>query len=167
MHPFDTLKTRMQLSKTKASLLSTLSSIIRNEGLLSLYKGIVPMVAAITPKVAVRFTAFEFTSERYHRLLDSKELQEKGRKSNIVNFLSGFSAGCAEAVLVVTPSELIKIRLQEQTGKTSTASTTATGEGRIGIFKAISSIIREDGLIGMYRGMSGTIVRQAVGISAR
>lgn len=42
--------------------------------------------------------------------------RKDGTLSPISRFISGFGAGVCEAVLIVTPFEVVKIRLQQQRG---------------------------------------------------
>lgn len=67
----------------------------------------------IAPKVAIRFTAFE----QFKGLLQN----DKGQMTWQKNLLAGLGAGMVESILVVTPVELVKIRLQSQLQSGATA----------------------------------------------
>ncbi|KAJ9112684.1 hypothetical protein QFC22_006186 [Naganishia vaughanmartiniae] len=105
-HPLDTIKVRMQLSKSRKARglkplgpWATAQQIVARETPMGLYKGIGAVVTGIVPKMAIRFASFE----------DSEgKLKPKGV------FLAGLLAGATEAVLVVSPMEVVKIRLQAQ-----------------------------------------------------
>jgi len=112
-HPLDTIKVRMQLSKRarmpgapKRGFIKTGSEIIKRETALGLYKGLGAVLTGIVPKMAIRFTSYEF----YKQMLADKD----GIVTSKSTFLAGLSAGVTEAVCVVTPMEVIKIRLQAQ-----------------------------------------------------
>jgi len=60
------------------------------------------------PKIAIRFTSFE----QFKQLLSD----ESGKMTWQRNLLAGLGAGVVESVLIVTPIELLKIRLQAQAG---------------------------------------------------
>lgn len=62
-----------------------------------------------------------------------------------------------EAVAVVTPMEVIKIRLQAQSS--GVIGTSATSKYR-GATHALTTIIREEGPAALYRGISLTALRQ-------
>lgn len=73
------------------------------------------------PKMAIRFASFESESSVTSRRTELIRLAYKGwmtgpdgKVSNKGTFLAGLGAGATEAVAVVTPMEVIKIRLQAQ-----------------------------------------------------
>ena len=109
-HPLDTIKVRMQMRGERASqvfkpknlnFLQTGVAIIRREGFPSLYKGLGAVVAGIVPKMAIRFSSFEYFKSH---------LKSSPLSLPVVNFTAGLLAGVTEAVLVVTPMDVIKIR---------------------------------------------------------
>jgi len=71
---------------------------------------------------------------------------------------AGLGAGITEAVAVVTPMEVIKIRLQAQ--QHSLADPLDTPRYR-NAGHAVYTIIREEGVATLYRGVSLTALRQA------
>lgn len=80
------------------------AKIVKNESFWALYKGLGAVVSGIVPKMAIRFSSFE--------LYKSWMADESGHVSTGSVFLAGLAAGTTEAVLVVSPMDLIKIRLQ-------------------------------------------------------
>ncbi|KAG0668394.1 Mitochondrial succinate-fumarate transporter [Maudiozyma exigua] len=113
-HPLDTIKVRMQIYKRAASgsikppgFIKTGKNIYSQEGFLALYKGLGAVVIGIIPKMAIRFSSYEF----YRTLLADKNT---GVVSTGNTFLAGVGAGITEAVIVVNPMEVVKIRLQAQ-----------------------------------------------------
>ena len=80
--------------------------IVKRETPLGLYKGLGAVLSGIIPKMAIRFTSYEW----YKQLLAGEDGVVTGRGT----FLAGLSAGVTEAVAVVTPMEVVKIRLQAQ-----------------------------------------------------
>ncbi|ORY10459.1 mitochondrial uncoupling protein 2 [Clohesyomyces aquaticus] len=140
-HPLDTIKVRMQLSRRarapgapKRGFLKTGSEIIKRETPLGLYKGLGAVLTGIVPKMAIRFTSYEW----YKQLLADKDGMVSGQST----FLAGLSAGVTEAVAVVTPMEVIKIRLQAQHHSMADPSISQRGFGAL------------------YRGVSLTALRQ-------
>lgn len=98
-----------------------------------LYKGLTPFTGQMFTKYFLRFTTFE--------LLKSKN----------DNFFHNFSAGiCAGVVesLFITPFELVKTNLQ----------TTRQNKP----LTCIKNIIRDKGIIGLYRGYMTTCLRQSI-----
>jgi len=104
----------MQLSRRarqpgapKRGFVKTGVEIVKKETPLGLYKGLGAVLTGIVPKMAIRFTSFEW----YKQLLADKST---GIVSGQATFFAGLAAGVTEAVAVVTPMEVIKIRLQGQ-----------------------------------------------------
>ena len=75
--------------------------IIQKEGLLALYKGLGAVVSGIVPKMAIRFFSFEM----YKGAL----ADDQGHVTFAKTFLAGLGAGITEAVLVVTPMDVLKV----------------------------------------------------------
>ncbi|KAK7472346.1 Mitochondrial succinate-fumarate transporter, variant 2 [Stygiomarasmius scandens] len=101
--------------------------------------------------MAIRFASFE----AYKGWLADKETG----KTSVGNiFIAGLGAGTTEAVLVVTPMEVVKIRLQAQ--QHSLADPLEVPRYR-NAGHAVFTIIREEGFATLYRGVSLTALRQA------
>ena len=75
-----------------------------------------------------------------------------------VSSTAGLGAGVTEAVLVVTPMEVVKIRLQAQPH--SLADPLEAQRYR-NAGHAVYAIVREEGAGALYRGVSLTALRQA------
>ncbi|KAK0228662.1 mitochondrial carrier domain-containing protein [Armillaria fumosa] len=156
--PLDTIKVRMQLSKSGRTpgtkprgFFATGAYIVRRETPLALYKGLGAVLSGIVPKMAIRFASFE----AYKGWLADKET---GKTSLGNIFLAGLGAGTTEAVAVVTPMEVVKIRLQAQ--QHSLADPLETPRYR-NAAHAVYTIVREEGFSALYRGVSLTALRQA------
>jgi len=76
----------------------------------------------------------------------------------MVSFTAGLGAGTTEAILVVNPMEVVKIRLQAQ--QHSLADPMEMPRYR-NAGHAVYTIIREEGFTTLYRGVSLTALRQA------
>ncbi|ODO06864.1 hypothetical protein I350_04224 [Cryptococcus amylolentus CBS 6273] len=156
-HPLDTIKVRMQLSKSRKArglkplgFFATGRQIAARETPLGLYKGLGAVVSGIVPKMAIRFASFEM----YKSWLSSSD----GTITAKATFLAGLGAGATEAVAVVTPMEVVKIRLQAQ--QHSLADPLDVPRYRNAAHAAFT-IVREEGLSTLYRGVSLTALRQA------
>lgn len=156
-HPLDTIKVRMQLSRRarapgvkRRGFLTTGREIVKRETPLGLYKGLGAVVTGIVPKMAIRFSSYE----AYKQLLANKET---GAVSGKATFLAGLGAGVTEAVAVVTPMEVIKIRLQAQ--HHSMADPLDIPKYR-NAAHALYTVLKEEGVGAMYRGVSLTALRQ-------
>lgn len=153
-HPLDTVKVRMQLYKKSGQkppgFIKTGMNIVHKETFLSLYKGLGAVVLGIVPKMGIRFQSYEF----YRSLLKD----DKGVVSTGGTFLAGVGAGTTEAVLVVNPMEVVKIRLQAQ--HHSMADPLDVPKYRNAPHAAYL-ICKEEGFRTLYRGVSLTAARQA------
>ncbi|KAL2163968.1 hypothetical protein VTH06DRAFT_3181 [Thermothelomyces fergusii] len=156
-HPLDTIKVRMQLSRrgrqpgvASRGFVRTGLDIMRKETPLGLYKGLGAVLTGIIPKMAIRFTSFEW----YKQLLADKQT---GVLSGRGLFFAGLAAGVTEAVAVVTPMEVVKIRLQAQ--HHSMADPLDVPKYR-NAAHALYTIVKEEGAGALYRGVSLTALRQ-------
>ncbi|KAK8061307.1 hypothetical protein PG994_007673 [Apiospora phragmitis] len=156
-HPLDTIKVRMQLSRRarmpgapKRGFLRTGTEIVKRETPLGLYKGLGAVLTGIIPKMAIRFTSFEWYKQQ---LADKKT----GVISGQGTFVAGLAAGVTEAVAVVTPMEVIKIRLQAQ--HHSMADPLDIPKYR-NAAHALYTVVKEEGSGALYRGVSLTALRQ-------
>ncbi|KAL7911298.1 mitochondrial carrier [Trichoderma velutinum] len=156
-HPLDTIKVRMQLSRRarmpgapRRGFIKTGVEVVKKETPLALYKGLGAVLTGIVPKMAIRFTSFEW----YKQLLADKST---GTVSGRGTFLAGLAAGVTEAVAVVTPMEVIKIRLQAQ--HHSMADPLDIPKYR-NAAHALYTVVKEEGFGALYRGVSLTALRQ-------
>lgn len=125
--------------------------IVKKESPLSLYKGLGAVLTGITPKMAIRFSSYEF----YKRCLSPRD----GSQINAGRtFIAGVGAGVTEAVLVVNPTELIKIRLQAQSHSMQDPT---VGPKYRNALHCVYTVIKEEGITTLYRGVSLTAARQA------
>lgn len=140
----------------------TARNIIRSEGFAALYKGLTAVWTGIVPKMSIRFLSFEWYRERLsfytntymHRQNSQQNSHQQplppGQHTRSVTFLAGLSSGLTEAVLVVTPAEVCKIRMQSQLHNRKYTNVVQTA----------SVIIREEGLGALYAGVVPTMMRQ-------
>lgn len=157
-HPLDTIKVRMQLYRRSSHIqgakppgfIKTGMNIVQKETFLSLYKGLGAVVIGIVPKMGIRFSSYEI----YRNYL--KDASGGISTGNI--FMAGVGAGITEAVFVVTPMEVVKIRLQAQ--HHSMADPLNTPKYRNAPHAAYL-IVKEEGFKTLYRGVSLTAARQA------
>ncbi|KAJ3113748.1 hypothetical protein HDU96_003008 [Phlyctochytrium bullatum] len=177
-HPLDTIKVRLQLRGERANRVKTAQAlsnaaaaaakpksnnfimvgvdIVRKEGFFSLYKGLGAVVSGIVPKMAIRFSSFEF----YKELLADKTTK---KTSSAGVFIAGLGAGVTESVLVVTPMDVIKIRLQAQ--RHSMTDPLDIPKYRNAPHCAYV-MIKEEGISSLYKGVTLTALRQATNQAA-
>ena len=154
MHPLDVVKTRIQLQRNVGgtaaeeayrSLGDCFRKMYRTEGPLSFYKGILPPILAETPKRATKFVCFE----QYKQMLTGGDAS---KATPLIYAMAGLGSGLTEG-LVITPFEVVKISLQAQRSRHKNRTTT---------FQMAGNIVRQEGVVGMYKGLSATLGRHGV-----
>ncbi|CAG8148648.1 unnamed protein product [Penicillium salamii] len=162
-HPLDTIKVRMQLSRRATApgakprgFVATGAQIVKKETALGLYKGLGAVLGGIIPKMAIRFTSYEY----YKGALADPTT---GQVTSKATFLAGLAAGVTEAVAVVNPMEVVKIRLQAQ--HHSLADPLDAPKYRSAPH-ALFTVIKEEGFRVLYRGVSLTALRQGTNQAA-
>jgi len=154
-HPLDTIKTRLQLSQRRNSIYSLVVNMIRRESPLAFYKGYTAVALGIVPKTAFRFSCFNHFRSR----LAIMESPSRKLNSNIINFFSGLTTGLLEALLIVNPVDVCKIRMQAQ--RHSLADPEAMYKRKYSnVLQTGYSIVKEEGIRGLYRGLVPTLIRQ-------
>ena len=119
------------------------ATIVKEEGITALWKGLTPFATHLTLKYALRMG----TNALYSSALRDRD----GNLSNGRRMLSGMLAGVTEALCIVTPFEVVKIRLQQQKG-------TVNLQYR-GPVHAAATILRQEGLRGLWSGAAPTVAR--------
>ncbi|ETI25576.1 hypothetical protein G647_02350 [Cladophialophora carrionii CBS 160.54] len=110
-----------------------------------LYRGIAVPILMETPKRAVKFSSNDIFTRQYLRWLGVPKVDQT------VALLAGSSAGAVEAV-VVTPFELVKVRLQDPAAASRYQSVT----------QCLAQIVKTEGLLVLYQGFEVTLWRHVV-----
>ena len=129
--------------------------IIKKETPLGLYKGLGAVLTGIIPKMAIRFSSYEW----YKTLLTGAD----GKVSGLGTFSAGLAAGVTEAVAVVTPMEVLKIRLQAQYHSMSDPLDIPKYRNAA---HAAYTVVKEEGISTLWRGVSLTALRQGTNQAA-
>jgi len=145
-YPTEYVKTQMQLypQVAKKGSIWIVKDTIKAHGIRGLYRGLAPLFYFAIPKNAVRFLAAEHARNTFRG--------KDGKISASQNFISGMVGGIAEAVFVVTPQETMKVRLIHD-------QLLPNPKFR-GFIHGVTTIIREQGLGGTYKGLIPTIIKQ-------
>ncbi|KAG1735924.1 mitochondrial carrier domain-containing protein [Suillus paluster] len=144
-HPFDTVKVRLQnpdLSSKYHSVSHAFTTIIKEERFSGLYKGIASPLATCAFMNGLIFASYKFF------------LKAQMTDDSIPSLTQVTIAGCCCGVamsLFTAPIELIKIRQQNML---------ESGLGSVSASKLISTIYREHGLKGFFRGFTATALRE-------
>ncbi|KAJ8753859.1 hypothetical protein K2173_000113 [Erythroxylum novogranatense] len=155
LQPIDVIKTRLQLDKTGTykGIAHCGSTVAKTEGVRALWKGLTPFATHLTLKYALRMGSNAVLQAGFK---DS----ETGKLSNRGRALSGFGAGVLEALVIVTPFEVVKIRLQQQKGLSPELLKYK------GPIHCARMIIREEGLLGLWAGAAPTVMRNGTNQAA-
>lgn len=148
LQPVDVVKTRLQLDKSGAyrGMVHCGRKIAAEEGVAALWKGLTPFVGQLTLKYALRMGSNAFFLELLR--------DENGKLSSGARLTAGLGAGVSEALLIVTPFEVVKTRLQQQKGVDK-----ALLKYRGPIHTAMT-VVREEGLRTLWSGATATTIRQ-------
>lgn len=148
-YPLDSIRVRQQSSQT-GSAFSILKNVVAKEGPLALYRGMAAPLASVTFQNAMVFQIYAILS----RAFDSSVCTNEPPSHKGVA-LGGVGAGAIQS-LMLSPIELIKIRLQLQTQ--SNTQSQHTQKGPLSVAK---NILKTEGYRGLYRGLTITALRDA------
>ena len=149
LQPVDVVKTRLQLDRAghyRGGMVAAGRAIAREEGGAALWKGLSPFCGQLVLKYALRMGSNAFFLELMR--------DERGQLSTGARLGAGLGAGVAEALLVVTPFEVVKTRLQQQRGTQA-----ALLKYRGPVHTALT-VAREEGGRALWSGATATTIRQ-------
>ncbi|KAJ3396762.1 hypothetical protein HDU92_001866 [Lobulomyces angularis] len=164
-HPFDTVKVRLQATKNFKGFFDCVHKTFKTEGLKGFYKGIsVPLFGSVL-EFGVLFNCYSFFQSKIKYYLTHQAEEETLTSIKHLIFAGSLSGGTVSFLL--TPVELIKCNLQVQ--DVLLQNETAVLENRVryrGPFNVITTVLKVNGIAGMYRGHLGTFLRESVGCGA-
>ncbi|XP_055375106.1 putative tricarboxylate transport protein, mitochondrial [Condylostylus longicornis] len=150
-YPTEYVKTQLQLDekgnkKQYNGIIDCVKKTVKNRGFFGLYRGLSVLLYGSIPKSATRFGAFEFFKSH---LCDSNG----NLSSTSSKLLAGLGAGALEAIIAVTPMETIKTKfINDQRSANPKFKGFAHGVGLI---------IKSEGISGVYKGLTATILKQS------
>lgn len=155
VQPLDLIKTRLQISgqggtaKEYNGALDAIAKIVKREGFTSLYKGLTAGLLRQATYTTTRLGTYTFLNEKYKK--------ETGKAANLfVSMGLGVCAGITGS-FVGNPAEISLIRM--------------TADGRLpldqrrnytSVVNALARIVREEGMLTLWRGCIPTMGRAAV-----
>ena len=117
---------------------------VQTNGVRGLYRGLPVLIYGSIPKSAVRFGAFE----QFKKIM----VDDKGNLSPGSRLLCGLGAGISEAILAVTPMETVKVKF--------IADQRSANPQYRGFAHGVRQIVAAEGLMGCYRGLTATMMKQ-------
>ena len=114
----------------------------------------------IFPSNLVRFVSFEYNRDTLSGWYNSyNALPPHSPPSPSVTFLAGLASGLTEAVAIVTPAEVCKIRMQSQYHSLMDPSQMTHIKYR-NVAQTAVLVVKEEGLGALYKGVVPTMLRQ-------
>lgn len=148
-YPTEYVKTQLQLDQRSAKpkfngIADVVKQTVKANGVAGLYRGLSVLIYGSIPKSAVRFGAFEELKKR--------AIDENGNLSPLRRLTCGLGAGVSEAIFAVTPMETVKVKL---------INDQASGNPKYkGFAHGVKCIVAEQGIRGVYQGVTATIAKQ-------
>ncbi|GAC98922.1 hypothetical protein PHSY_006517 [Pseudozyma hubeiensis SY62] len=152
VYPIDLVKTRMQNQRSSVvgeplmykNSIDCVKKVFRNEGLRGFYSGLGPQLLGVAPEKAIKLTVNDLV--RGH----AKDPISGAITLPWELFAGGAAGGCQ--VVFTNPLEIVKIRLQ-------VAGEIAKAEGADRVARGAVHIVRQLGLVGLYKGASACLMR--------
>eukprot|EP00092_Neocalanus_flemingeri_P017642 GFUD01019085.1.p1 GENE.GFUD01019085.1~~GFUD01019085.1.p1 ORF type:complete len:327 (+),score=69.73 GFUD01019085.1:84-1064(+) len=133
-----------ELVRVYTGSVDVVKKTVKARGIRGMYRGVTVLLSGTVPMYAVRFGTFDNLKTQF--------AGPNGQLSAAGTLGCGLGAGVVEAVLVVTWVETLKVRLISDQRK-------KVPQYR-GLIHAASSILRQEGFFGLYKGLAPTILKQ-------
>ncbi|EDV96101.1 calcium-binding mitochondrial carrier protein SCaMC-3 isoform X2 [Drosophila grimshawi] len=171
IYPMEVLKTRLALRKTGqyAGIADAAAKIYKNEGARSFYRGYVPNILGILPYAGIDLAVYETLKRRYIASHDNNE------QPSFLVLLACGSTSSALGQLCSYPLALVRTRLQAQAADATISSQSrktqiplkssdahSGQETMTGLFR---KIVRQEGLTGLYRGITPNFLKVLPAVS--
>ncbi|KAF9007041.1 mitochondrial tricarboxylate transporter [Cyathus striatus] len=150
-YPTEYVKTRSQFSGKRQSPISIIRETLQMRGVTGLYSGCTALMIGNSVKAGVRFVSYDYFKQK---LADSQ-----GKVSAPRSLVAGLGAGITEAIFAVTPSETIKTKLIDDAKRPNPQYR--------GLVHGTVSIVKQEGLAGIYRGLFPVMMRQGANSAVR
>lgn len=132
---------------SKASIWHEASRIMNEEGLRAFWKGNLVTIAHRLPYSSVNFYAYERYKSFLQNALGHKNQRRSASSDAFVHFVGGGLAGIT-AASATYPLDLVRTRLAAQTNSLYYR----------GVWHAFHTISREEGFLGLYKGLGATLL---------
>ncbi|KAJ7227097.1 mitochondrial tricarboxylate transporter [Mycena pura] len=150
-YPTEFVKTRSQFGGKREGPITIIRETLRTKGVTGLYSGCSALVVGNAVKAGVRFVTYD----HFKGLLADSE----GKVSAPRSLVAGLGAGMTEAIFAVTPSETIKTKLIDDAKRPNPQYR--------GLIHGTVSIVKTEGILGIYRGLFPVMMRQGANSAVR
>ncbi|XP_031722055.1 solute carrier family 25 member 47-A isoform X1 [Anarrhichthys ocellatus] len=152
-YPLDTVKVRIQTQRQFTGIWQCVAATFSKEGVHGFFKGMTLPLITISMTSSVVFGTYR---NCLHCLSQARRAGY-GPNTKLDIFLSGMMAGVAQTS-VMSPGDIVKVRLQCQTASKRGGTSTPKPKYR-GPVHCLLSIVKEEGLRGLYRGALPLMLR--------
>ncbi|KAK7039178.1 hypothetical protein VNI00_010082 [Paramarasmius palmivorus] len=150
-YPTEFVKTRSQFGGKKLGPIAIVKDTLKTQGVAGLYSGCMALVIGNAAKAGVRFVSYD----HFKGMLADNQ----GKISAPRSLVAGLGAGMTEAIFAVTPSETIKTKLIDDAHRPNPQYR--------GLVHGTVSIVRQEGILGIYRGLFPVMMRQGANSAVR
>ncbi|XP_052000916.1 solute carrier family 25 member 47-B isoform X1 [Xyrauchen texanus] len=153
-YPLDTVKVRVQTQRQYSGVWDCVKTTCRTEGVGGFYRGMSMPVTTVSFSSSLVFGTYRNVLHYLHQMRH-RNAAHAHHKADI--FLSGFAGGVAQ-VSVMSPADIVKVRLQCQTEPLHPIRPDSRPKYR-GPVHCVLSIAREEGVLGLYKGSGALALR--------
>ncbi|KAI0345324.1 hypothetical protein BDW22DRAFT_1326075 [Trametopsis cervina] len=159
-YPLDSLKSRLQTTRTKISIPRLALQVYREEGVIGFYRGLWIPLITISFVRAASFTIYTSTKEycRDHNLFTRNNIIDAAATGGLGGALSGSLISVGS-----TPFELVKVRRQLEYSIAESKGVRIVKPP--GTSQAVREIYKRNGLRGLYTGFHLHCLRDTLGTS--
>ncbi|KAI5969408.1 TPC1 [Candida margitis] len=143
-YPFDLLRTRLVANRTRdlISMRSTIGQILKAEGISGMFTGIKPAIISVASTTGLMFWSYEL----------ARSLSQEYKNIPFIEGICGFIAGVTSKGITF-PLDTLRKRCQ--------VYSIVHGTRSVGALRLFFDIIRQEGVFGLYRGYSVSILKTA------
>ncbi|KAJ8409097.1 hypothetical protein AAFF_G00241180 [Aldrovandia affinis] len=153
-YPIDTVKVRIQTQRRFTGVWHCFRSTWKTEGVYGFFKGVSVPVTTVSITSSVVFGTYRNCLQC---LLQLHSGSPEATPTKLDVFLSGLAGGVTQ-VLVMSPADTVKVRLQCQMEPRQSATTRTLPRYR-GPIHCMLTIAREEGVLSLYRGAPALCLR--------
>ncbi|KZO97833.1 mitochondrial carrier [Calocera viscosa TUFC12733] len=158
--PLDSLKSRLQASRTPVTPFLLATNVFREEGIRGFFRGVWIPLLTISIVRTTSFTIYSGTKELVHR--QGYLAQDRLRDVALTGAVAGAASG-SSICFGSAPFELVKVRRQLEYAIAQARGVAL--EKPPNTAAAVMQIVREKGFLGLYQGFRMHFVRDTLGTS--